>query len=51
MKLSVHVKLHVFFYPYEYYDRINYTNNLLINPIHFENRTNKAEITILSEFK
>jgi len=32
-------------------DRIKYTNNLLINPIHFENRTDKSEISILSEFK
>lgn len=32
-------------------DRINYTNDLLINPIHFENRTDKSENSILSEFK
>lgn len=31
--------------------KINYTNNLLINPIHFENRTDKSEFMILSEFK
>jgi hypothetical protein len=30
---------------------INYTNNLLINPVHFENRIDKSVISILIEFK
>jgi hypothetical protein len=32
-------------------DQIKYTNNLFINPIHFENRIDKSESSILSEFK
>jgi hypothetical protein len=31
--------------------KIIYTNNLLINPIHFENRSDRSASTILSEFK